>query len=351
MKEINVAVIGATGIVGMQALRILEERGLNIKTIYPFASGASAGNIINFGKHTFTVEELCDTSFEGKDIDFALFCASNDISAKFVPIAAAKGIICIDNSSHFRADPTVPLVVPEVNAHALKAHKNIIANPNCTTVQAVMLLAPLHKKYGLKRVIVTTFQAVSGAGKEGIIDLTEGYARLSWQTSRIKDALTDPNHVMNPLNILSPVHQYPLKAMPTYIAGNLIPAVGDIDEEGYSSEERKIVNESRKILELSELSITATCVRVPVINGHSESLNIELEKDFEIKDVIKTLEQAEGVALDDRPMPMKVNLKDPVFVGRVRRDNSANGVNLFSVTDNIRKGAALNAVQILEVLL
>lgn len=350
MKEINVAIIGATGVVGMQMLKVLSQRSICIKNLYLFASGSSAGNKVKFNKEHYIVEELTTSSFNDKKIDYALFCTSNDISEKYVPLAASLGIVCIDNSSHFRNDPKIPLVVPEVNSHDLKGHNNIIANPNCTTVQAVVLLSPLHKKYGIKRVVVSTYQAVSGAGKEGILDLVEGLAKTSWQTSRIKDSLLDINHVMNPINLLSPRHHYDLKAFKDYIAGNVIPYIGDTDESGYTSEELKIINETKKIMGLPNLLVSATCVRVPVINGHSESINIELEKEFDIDDVKEVLGQSPGITLKDYPQPLYCGGYDNVFVGRIRKDTSSNGINLFCVADNIRKGAATNVVQILEIL-
>ena len=350
MKEINVAVVGASGLVGLQFLKVLEERGHNIKNLYLFASPASAGRRLKFKGEEHTVEALADDSFD-RDIDYAFFCADNETSQKYAPIAAGKGIVVIDNSSHFRMDPTVPLIVPEANPQALKNHKNIIANPNCTTIQAAVVLEPIQRMFGIKRVIISTYQAVSGAGKEGVSDLLTGNAKLSWQTQRINDTLYDTDHSMNTIDILNPRHHYELKSFPNYIANNVLPSIGDITENGYSTEEMKIINETRKILELPNLAITATAVRVPVIHCHSESINIELEKEYQLEALVQLLEDSPGIKISDNPMPTKASGKDSVLVGRIRQDFSINGVNLFLVADNLRKGAASNGVQIMELLM
>lgn len=350
MRGINLAIVGASGLVGLQFLRVLKERNLKIDQLYLLASGASAGKKLKFNGKEYTIEELNEESFE-REIDYAFFCASNEVSEKYAPIAVKNGIIVIDNSSHFRMDEDVPLVVPEVNPHDLKNHKNIIANPNCTTIQAVVVLNPIHQAYKLKRVIISSYQAVSGAGKEGIIDLVNGISKLTWQTQRLHDTLTYSNNELNPINLLSPYHHYELKAMPTYIAGNVIPFIGSIDSDGYSTEELKIINETKKIMKLPNLAITATAIRVPVINGHSESINIEFENTYDLDDLINILENAPSVKVSENPTPMKVSGNDEVFVGRIRRDNSSNGLNLFLVADNVRKGAATNGVQIMELLM
>ncbi|MCL1997003.1 MAG: aspartate-semialdehyde dehydrogenase [Defluviitaleaceae bacterium] len=354
MKEVNLALVGAGGLVGLQFLKVLEQReregGYNVKALYLFASPASSGKKLNFKGKEYTVESIAENSFD-KDIDYAFFCADNETSEKYAPIATKKGIVVIDNSSHFRMKEDVPLVVPEVNPNALKNHKNIIANPNCTTIQATVVLAPLHRTYGLKRVVISTYQAVSGAGKDGLSDLLTGIAKLSWQTQRINDTLLEPDHVKNTVDILNPYHHYELKAFPDYIANNVLPTIGDITENGYTTEEMKIMNETKKILGLPNLPITATAVRIPIIHGHSESVNIVLEKEYQLNDLIKLLDSSPGVAVTDTPMPIKTNGKDTVFVGRIRQDFSTNGVNMFIVADNLRKGAATNGVQIMEALL
>ncbi|MCL1936407.1 MAG: aspartate-semialdehyde dehydrogenase [Defluviitaleaceae bacterium] len=350
MKEINIGLVGASGIVGLQFLKILEQRKHNVKNLYLFASKTSAGKKLSFKGKEYIIEELDENSFD-REMDFVFFCASNDISAKYAPIAKEKGVIVIDNSSHFRLNKDVPLVVPEINSHLLKEHKGIVANPNCSTIQAVLVLAPINKIYGIKRVVISTYQAVSGAGKEGIQDLVNGYEKTSWQTGRIRDAFVDTEHEMNPINILTPRHHYELNTFGEYIAGNIIPYIGEILEDGYSEEELKIINETKKILELPDLKITATAVRVPVINGHSESINIELERSYQLNSLKRLLLSTNGIELVDTPTPLKSSGKDAIFVGRIRKDFSTNGVNLFSSSDNLRKGAALNGVQIMEALI
>lgn len=351
MKEISVGLVGATGMVGLQFLRILREKNFNIKNLYLFASARTAGRKIKFAGKEIIVEELTESSFD-REMDYAFFCASGTISEKFAPIAASKGVVVIDNSSHFRLHDDVPLIVPEVNPHAVVGHKNIIANPNCSTAQAVVVLKPIDKHYGIKRVVISTYQAVSGAGKEGIQDLVTGNAKTSWQTQRLQDAMNDPDHEMNPINLLAPHHKYELQAMSTYIAGNVIPLIGDIDPEtGYGPEETKLINETRKILERPDLKITATAVRVPVINGHSESINLELEKSFQLDAIKMLLNSSPGIELSDVPQPLAASGKNNVFVGRIRADLDINGINMFVVADNLRKGAALNGVQIMELLI
>ena len=350
MKEINLALVGASGLVGMQFLKVLEQRGHNIKNLYLLASPASAGRKLSFNNKEYVIEAVGEQSFD-KDIDYCFFCADNETSEKYAPIAAKKGCVVIDNSSHFRMDTTVPLVVPEINAHAIKNHKNIIANPNCTTIQATMVLAPLAKQYGLKRVVISTYQAVSGAGKEALGDLLTGYAKLSWQTQRINDTLTDPNHVKDTIDILNPRHHYELKAFSNYIANNILPFIGEETQNGYTTEEIKIINETKKILELPNLAITATAVRVPVIHAHSESVNAELESEYELDSLIKLLDSSPGVAVTQNISTLKAAGNDTVFVGRIRKDPSANGIDMFIVADNLRKGAATNGVQIMELLI
>ncbi len=322
MKSYNIAVVGATGMVGNKMLQVLSELKFPIKNLYPMASKRSAGKEISFNGKTYIVEELCDTAFD-KDIDIALFSAGGSISQRFAPIAAKKGVIVIDNSSAFRMDPKIPLVVPDVNPQDLDNHKNIIANPNCSTIQAVVALKPLYDQYGIDRIIYSTYQAVSGSGVNGYLDLESG----------IKG---EEN-----------------KFYPHPIAFNCLPHIDDFTENGYTKEELKMIDETKKILHDNTLRITATTVRVPVYYSHSESINVELKNDFELSDIFDLYQNTPGIILQDDP---KNNLyplarvaenQDQVFVGRIRRDYSLDsGLNLWVVADNIRKGAATNTVQI-----
>lgn len=325
MKKINLAVVGATGMVGRTFLKVLEEKNLPIDNFYVFASARSAGQTITFKGNVYTILELTENSFKEHQIDIALFSAGGGTSQKFAPIAAESGCIVIDNSSAWRMDPTVPLVVPEVNAEDIRNHKGIIANPNCSTIQAVVALKPLHEYYGIKRIVYTTFQAVSGAGMGGWTDLEEGLKGNA------------PSKFPHP------------------IANNCIPHIDVFLDNGYTKEEMKMVEETRKILHDDSLRITATTVRVPVFNSHSESINVELEKPFELDALVNVLTEAPGIILQDDlkndvyPLALNATGHDEVFVGRIRRDESLdNGVNLWVVADNIRKGAASNAVQIAE---
>lgn len=327
MKNINLAVVGATGMVGRTFIKVLEERDLPIENIYFFSSSKSAGKTINFKGKDYIVEELTETSFD-RGIDIALFSAGGSTSEKFSPIAAAKGCVVVDNSSAWRMDPEVPLVVPEVNPQDIAWNKGIIANPNCSTIQAVVALKPLHDKYGIKRIVYTTFQAVSGAGRAGYDDLECG------------------------LKGEAP------KKFPHPIANNCLPHIDVFLPNGYTKEEMKMVNETRKILGDQSLQITATTVRVPVYNSHSESINVELKKPFEINDLREVLANAPGLIVQDDPennvypLACEATGKDETFVGRIRRDESVeNGINMWVVADNIRKGAATNAVQIAEELI
>ncbi len=327
MKKINLAVVGATGMVGRTFLKVLEERNLPVENIYFFSSSRSAGAKINFNGKEYIVEELTETSFD-RGIDIALFSAGGSTSEKFAPIAASKGCVVVDNSSQWRMDPAVPLVVPEVNPHDISWHKGIIANPNCSTIQAVVALKPLDDKYKIKRVVYSTYQAVSGAGMKGYTDLEDG------------------------LKGEAP------KKFPHPIAGNCLPHIDVFLPNGYTKEEEKMVNETRKILGNQSLRVTATTVRVPVFHGHSESINVEFEKQFELNELKETLRNAPGLIVQDDPQnnvyPMPINAagKDETFVGRIRRDESVeSGVNLWVVADNIRKGAATNAVQIAQELI
>jgi aspartate-semialdehyde dehydrogenase len=327
MKKINLAVVGVTGMVGRTFIKVLEEKNLPIDNFYVFASARSAGQKVMFKGKEYIVEELTETSFD-RGIDIALFSAGGSISEKFSPIAAAKGCIVIDNSSAWRMDKEVPLVVPEVNPEDIKWNKGIIANPNCSTIQAMVALKPLNEKYKIKRVVYSTYQAVSGAGMGGWTDLEEG------------------------LKGNQP------KKFPHAIANNCLPHIDVFTENGYTKEELKMVNETRKILHAPDMKITATAVRVPVFNSHSESINVEFEKPFVLEELIETLKAAPGVIVknnsvgNEYPLATEATGHDEVYVGRIRRDESVeNGVNLWVVADNIRKGAASNAIQIAEVII
>ena len=324
----NVAVVGATGNVGRKFLEILEERNFPIKELFLFASKKSQGKIMKFKGQDFIVEELCEENIKNKKIDFALFSAGGDTSLKFAPTFAKEGAIVIDNSSAWRMDPKVPLVVPEVNPGDIKWHNGIIANPNCSTIQAMVALKPLHDKYGIKRIVYSTYQAVSGAGIQGIKDLEEG------------------------LQGVAP------KKFPYPIAGNILPHIDVFLDNGYTKEEIKMIEETKKILHDSTLKITATTARVPVLNAHSESINIELNTPFELQDIFSLFNSSKGlVVYDDTanlkyPTPLEFSGHDEVFIGRIRRDFSVdNGLNIWVVADNIRKGAALNAIQIAELMI
>lgn len=320
----NVAIVGATGNVGRKFLEILEERNFPVKELYLFASKRSAGKTLKFKGEDILVEELCEANIENKKIDFALFSAGGSVSLEFAPIFAKHGAVVIDNSSAWRMDKEVPLVVPEVNPEDVKWHKGIIANPNCSTIQAMVALKPLYDKYGIKRIVYSTYQAVSGAGIQGILDLQEGTT----------------------------------KKFPYPILGNVIPHIDVFLDNGYTKEEIKMIEETKKILHHDNLRITATTVRVPVLNAHSESINVELNSEFELENVIDLFNNSKGIIVHDDvenlkyPTPLELSGKDEVFVGRIRRDFSLdNGLNLWVVADNIRKGAALNAIQIAEILI
>lgn len=333
MKEYKLALVGATGVVGRIARTVLEEKKLPISEYVFFSSAKSAGTEIEFMGKKYVVRELKEDSFD-EGFDFAVFSAGGDTSKKFSPIAASKGCVVVDNSSAFRMDPGVPLVVPEVNPETIKDNKGIIANPNCSTIQAVVALKPLDDKYKIKRVVYSTYQAVSGAGINGIRDLEDG----------IKNYGTD--------------EEYELHKFPYPIFNNCLPHIDVFLDNGYTKEEEKMINETRKILNRTDLPVTATTVRVPVFNSHSESINIEFENDFELDDLIKTLKEAKGVIVEDDvqnnvyPLAINSNNHDEVYVGRIRRDFSVkSGVNLWVVADNTRKGAASNAIQIVEKMI
>lgn len=327
MHKYKLAIVGATGLVGRTALKVLEEKNLPISQYEFFASKKSAGSAVKFLGKDYVVKELDEHSFDS-GFDFAIFSAGGDVSKKFAPIAASKGCIVVDNSSAFRMDDNIPLVVPEVNPEDIKNNHGIIANPNCSTIQAVVPLKPLDEKYKIKRIVYSTYQAVSGAGKNGVDDLK------------------------NTLNGLEP------KKFPHSIANNCLPHIDVFLEDGYSKEELKMINETRKILHRPDLKVTATTVRVPVLNSHSESINVEFENDFNLDELKELLANSPGVIVQDNPSanvyPLASNASgsDEVFVGRIRRDESIPfGINMWVVADNVRKGAASNAIQIVEKLI
>lgn len=330
MKKFNVAVVGATGMVGGKFLEVLTERQLPVDNYYLFASAKSAGKKIDFMGKEHTVIELTKenvTALKGK-VDFALFSAGAGVSKEFAPIFAEIGAIVVDNSSQWRMYDDVPLVVPEVNPEDVKWNHGIIANPNCSTIQAVVALKPLYDKFGIKRVVYSTYQAVSGAGIAGYNDLKDG------------------------INGVAP------KKFPRPIAYNMLPHIDVFMEDGYTKEEWKMIVETRKILHDQSLRVTATTVRVPVFYGHSESINVEFCKKCEKQDVVNALENFPGIVVMDDvknnvyPTPLDAENHDEVFVGRIRMDESVDsGANLWVVADNIRKGAATNAVQIVELLI
>ena len=332
-KKLNIAVAGATGAVGNQMIRCLEEMDFPMKSVVFLASSRSVGRQLRFKGELIDVKELKEDSFKGFDI--ALFSAGGGTSEKFSPFAARDGCVVVDNSSAWRMDPEVPLVVPEVNPHAIAQHtqKGIIANPNCSTIQMVVALNPIHKKYGIKRIVVSTYQAVSGTGKKAI------------------DELFDQSRAM--INFLD----YEKAVYPHRIAFNCLPHIDTFLDNGYTKEEMKMVNETRKIMEDDSIAVTATTVRVPVFYGHSESVNIETHEPVAAEDVKALLEKAPGVRVMDDPgknlYPLATDAagQDFTLVGRIRQDEStANGINMWIVADNIRKGAATNTVQIAQIL-
>ena len=338
MKKYNVAILGATGAVGTEFLKLIEERNFPFAELRLLASARSAGKEIEFMGKTYTVQEATKDSFEG--IDIALF-AGGSISKEFAPYAVKAGAVVIDNSSTFRMDPEVPLVVPEVNPEDILKHKGIIANPNCSTIIMVMALKPLYDLARIKRIVVSTYQAVSGTGKEGIDELTDQCKAFSEGKEMVAKILPSA----------SLEKHYP-------IAFNLIPQIDVFLDNLYSKEEMKMVNETKKIFHDEKMGITATTVRVPVYRSHSESVNIEFEHDLELADMIEAIKSFPGLQLMDDPqnqvypMPLYTSEKDDCYVGRLRRDESnPNTFNLWVVGDQIRKGAALNTLQIAETMI
>ena len=327
-----VAVVGATGAVGNEMIATLEERNFPVETLRLFASERSKDKTLDFRGKPVAVEVLTSKVFDG--IDIALFSAGGDRSLEFAPAAAKSGCVVVDNSSAWRMDPEVPLVVPEVNPDDVEWHKGIIANPNCSTIQMVVVLKPIHDAATIKRVVVTTFQSVSGTGKKAM------------------DELLDQTRDLLNFKEIKPV------VYPHQIAFNCLPHIDKFTENGYTKEEIKMVNETKKIMGDNSIKVTATTVRVPVFRGHSESLNIETEKKLTANDARAILSTAPGVIVYDAPekniypLPSEAANKDEVYVGRVREDETIeNGLNLWIAADNLRKGAALNAVQIAEELI
>lgn len=326
-KKYNIAVVGASGLVGRTMLQILNEYNIAIDKLYLFGSARSSGKIVEFRGNQFKIIELTKDVPSG--IDFALFSAGGSTSREFAPLFAEKGTVVIDNSSAWRINENCPLVVPEVNAAHLNNHKNIIANPNCSTIQMVLPLKALCDKYGLKRVLVSTYQSISGAGQKGIDKLNHEIAGIE-----------DNNLSKHPIAYNAFFHSF-------------------TDDSGFSEEEVKMMNETRKILDLPHLNITATCVRLPIIGGHGESLNVELNSGYNLNELKQTIAQFPGIVLMDGeeavgnyPTIKTCEGRDEVFVGRVRRDSSTeNGVHIWLTADNVRKGAASNAVQIMQKLI
>lgn len=321
---VNVAVVGASGLVGSKIREILEERNFPVDRLFAFASKKSAGREIEFQGKKVIIEELKEDSFTNRGIDVALFAAGGSVSEKYVPLAVKNNIRVVDNSSCFRMDKDVPLVIPEVNPDDISKRDKLIANPNCSTIQSVLAISKIYKEYGIERIIYNTYQAVSGGGERALEDLYEK-KNDHWKYK---------------------------------IYDNLLPQIDSFLDNGYTKEEMKMVNESRKILGDDSIKITATAIRVPVSNSHGVSINLKLKKDFDLEDIRKILAATPGVIVEDDitneiyPMPANASGKDEVFVGRLRRDFSdERSLNLWCVADNIRKGAALNAVQVAELLL
>jgi aspartate-semialdehyde dehydrogenase len=328
MELQDIAIVGATGLVGRKMIQVLEERSFPVGRLRLLATERSVGKSIEFRGKSYPVEKLAAGAFRG--IEISLFSAGAAVSKEFAPVAVKAGALVIDNSSAFRTDPKVPLIVPEVNPRQIVFHHGIIANPNCSTIQMVVALKPLHDRWKIKRIVVATYQSVTGAGKRGADQLE---AELDKRTDYVRK-------------------------FPHQIAFNALPQVDVFFEDGYTREEHKMINETKKILGDETIRVTATCVRVPVVGGHSEAVNVEFEKPFDVRDVVETLRHAPGVCIQDDvaheiyPMSIAAHDKDDVFVGRIRRDETVkNGLHLWIVSDNLRKGAATNAVQIAETWL
>ncbi len=329
----KIAVVGATGLVGTKMLQVLAERNFPVTELIPVASERSIGKEVNFKGKKYKVVSMLDAIAAKPAV--AIFSAGGGTSLEWAPKFAGAGITVIDNSSAWRMDPTKPLIVPEINADILTSHDKIIANPNCSTIQMVVALNPLHKKYGIKRIVVSTYQSVTGTGVKAVDQL------LGERDKQVKGSS----------NEYPMAYKYPIDL-------NVIPQIDVFLENGYTKEEMKMVNETQKILRDDTIRITSTTVRIPVMGGHSEAVNVEFENDFELSEIRSILSSSPGVVVVDDPstqqypMPMDAHEKDDVFVGRIRRDESQpNTLNLWVVSDNLRKGAATNAVQIAEYLL
>jgi aspartate-semialdehyde dehydrogenase len=332
MDGYRVAIVGATGLVGQEFIKVLEQREFPVSSIQLFASDRSAGKKLYFTHEEYEVKETTQDSFH--DVDIALFSAGADISRYYAPIAARSGAVVVDNSSAFRMEPSVPLIVPEINVDDIRLHKGIIANPNCSTIQMVVALYPLHKVNPIKRIVVTTFQAVSGTGSAAVEELTN-------QTRQVLNGQTVVPHVY-----------------PHQIAFNVLPEIDVFLDNAYTKEEWKMVEETRKIMHADNILVSATCVRVPVMNSHSEAVSVEFTRSMTPDEARKILAQSPGVKVIDDigislyPHPWMSSGTDDVYVGRIRRDVScSNGLVMWIVADNIRKGAALNAVQIAEEMI
>ncbi|MFJ7648204.1 aspartate-semialdehyde dehydrogenase [Lysinibacillus sp. NPDC097279] len=338
-KQLTVAVVGATGAVGSKMMEQLIKRKFPIGHIKFLASARSAGKPIEFNGKTYTIEEATPEAFEG--VNVALFSAGGSVSAVLAPEAAKRGAVVIDNTSHFRMDPEVPLVVPEVNRGDLAKHNGIIANPNCSTIQMVAALEPIRATFGLTKVLVSTYQAVSGAGISAIEELKAQSA--NWDAGKDVEANILPSG--------GDKRHFP-------IARNVIPQIDKFTDNGFTYEEMKMINETKKIMHAPELKVAATCVRVPVVSGHSESVYIEVEKDTTVEGIFEVLRHAPGIVLQDDiatqtyPMPIYAEGEDATFVGRIRQDlDNKKGFHLWIVSDNLLKGAALNSIQIAEAML
>ncbi len=334
VKKYNVCVLGATGMVGKEMIKVLEEQNFPVNKFLPLASERTAGQTVTFQGKEYTVEVATPESFQGMEI--GLFSAGAKISATLAPEAAKRGCVVIDNTSQFRMDPNVPLVVPEVNPQAIKRHKGIIANPNCSTAQMLMALKPIYDAVGIERIIVSTYQSTSGWGKEAIAEMYE-------QTKAVLD---------------NPKAKVAVKYLPKQIAFNVVPQIDQFADNGYTKEELKMVNETQKIFEDNTIKVTATCVRVPVAIGHSESVNIKTKKKISVADVRKLLAAFPTVKIVDDPSkgeyptPIDCAGRNETFVGRIREDISQeNGIEMWIVSDNLRRGAALNAVLIAEQMI
>ncbi len=313
----SIAVVGATGIIGRNILDVLYSRKFPAERIVPFATAKSAGKTVPFGSKRLKVIELTEENISRNHVDIALFSAGGEVSLRYAPLFATLGSVVVDNSSAWRMNDTVPLVIPAVNPSTVMMHSNIIANPNCSTIAAVTALAPLHKKFGLKRVVYSTYQAVSGAGQQGITDLKEGTSNK----------------------------------FPKPIAHNVIPMIDKLNADGYTKEEQKMIDETKKILGNDRIYVTATCVRVPVYVGHAISINAEFCTNVSVSAAEHVLKNAPGIALSELPTPLDCQDTDLTYVGRIRRDEHENTLNMWVVADNLRRGAATNTVEIAELLI